>query len=635
MLLGQGADRATVQARVAEVVGDRATVRTPEAQGQSTQEIIEGVQIAFTLCSLAAMVVGLFLVYNALSVTVAERRPDIGVLRSLGATRPQIVTLFALLALALGLLGSLLGVPLGTAMARGVLSAFRDELGSWMTNPALAHPLPTVATVLLALVAGSAVAVFAALVPAIQAATQDPADVVRRAPDPGRAWRGVHRAACLTLILGGIGMILVRHSLPPRVGAFGGMMIALVGLLLSAPILVGILVRLVNPFLRRVLPVEMRLAADNLLRAPGRTGVVVGALGAGVAVMVQTAGVGRSNEEPVIRWLDDVIRAEKLVFAADITQATSSQAPLEPAVVAELRQVPGVDGVVGFRYVRPEYHGTVVFLTALDAEVYARETAIRAGRGADAFRPAASLAGKRGCIVSDNFLRKHRVKVGDTLTLPSRGGPVSLPILDHVVDYSWNRGSLFIDRRVYSELFHDPAVDACHVFMTPGDDGQALAKFTADKGLIVQDRAAVRKFLAELIDRVYLLAYLQQLVVGLVAALGVVTALLISVLQRKRELGLLLAVGATPGQVIGSVLAEALLMGIFGTILGVLIGLPMEYYVLQIVVPEESGFVFDLVVPWRQLAVVSVGAVLVSAFAGLAPALSAVRTRIPEAIAYE
>src|SRR5207237_5873012 len=113
-------------------------------------------------------------------------------------------------------------------------------------------------------------------------------------------------------------------------------------------------------------------------------------------------------------------------------------------------------------------------------------------------------------------------------------------------------------------------------------------------GLILADNRAVRDFFAGLIDRAYKLAYLQQIVVGVVAALGVVTALLISVLQRKRELGLLLAVGATPGQVIRSVLAEAVLMGLFGTVLGFLIGLPLQWYVLKVVLFEESGFIFEV-----------------------------------------
>ena len=106
---------------------------------------------------------------------------------------------------------------------------------------------------------------------------------------------------------------------------------------------------------------------------------------------------------------------------------------------------------------------------------------------------------------------------------------------------------------------------------------------------MLTDREALRTFLTELINRVYLLAYMQQIVVGVVAALGVVTALLISVLQRKRELGLLLAVGATPAQVLRSVLAEAVLMGAFGTALGVLIGIPLEWYVLKVVLLDESG----------------------------------------------
>jgi ABC-type antimicrobial peptide transport system permease subunit len=124
-------------------------------------------------------------------------------------------------------------------------------------------------------------------------------------------------------------------------------------------------------------------------------------------------------------------------------------------------------------------------------------------------------------------------------------------------------------------------------------------------------------------------------VVGVVAALGVVTALLISVLQRKRELGLLLAVGATPGQVLRSVMAEAVLMGLFGTALGILIGLPMEWYVLSVVMPEETGFVFDVVIPWRQALGIAAASVLTATVAGLVPAAHAVRTRIPDAIQWE
>jgi putative ABC transport system permease protein len=137
------------------------------------------------------------------------------------------------------------------------------------------------------------------------------------------------------------------------------------------------------------------------------------------------------------------------------------------------------------------------------------------------------------------------------------------------------------------------------------------------------------------IDRFYKVVHLQQIVVGLVASLGVITSLLISVLQRKRELGLLLAVGATPRQVVFTVLYEAVLMGAFGTLLGFMIGIPLEWFVLKVVLKEESGFDLALMVPWGQTAAIAAGSLLIATVAGLLPALRAVKTRIPDALAQE
>ncbi len=637
LIIRPGANLEVVQSAVEAVVGDRAAVHTPEAQAQATQEIVGGLQIGFALCSAGAMVVGLFLVYNALAVTVAERRHDIGILRSVGATRPQVVGLFGSMAVMLGLLGAAVGVPLGVGMARAILTTFQEELGALLMNPDVNPALPDAATVLLAVAAGVATAALAALIPALQAAGQDPADAVRRVPGvAGGVWQLAHRATCATLVAGGVAMILTRHDLPPRVGAFGGMMAALVGLLLAAPIIVGVLVRLTHPFLRLVLPIEARLAADNLTRSPGRTGVVIGALGAGVAVMIQTAGVGQSNEKPVVEWLNEVIQADRFVFAGNLAEATGSKTPMEPTYLRGLARLPGVEGVTGIRYAYPEYNGTRVFLTAVDAAEYAEHTGRRRPGNPEGLDQLRELPGRAAVLVSENFAVKHGVHAGDAVALPGPGGPVSLSVIGTIRDYAWSRGTLYIDRQEYARLFGDYQVDVAHVYLTGGGAGSdAVARFAADAGLTVQDRPTVRRTLFEFIDRVYTLAFLQQIVVGVVASLGVVTALLISVLQRKRELGLLLAVGATPAQVVRSVLWEAVLMGAFGTLLGVLIGLPMEWYVLRVVLVEESGFVFDLVVPWRQGLGIAGGALLIATLAGLLPALHAVRTRIPEAIAYE
>jgi putative ABC transport system permease protein len=138
-----------------------------------------------------------------------------------------------------------------------------------------------------------------------------------------------------------------------------------------------------------------------------------------------------------------------------------------------------------------------------------------------------------------------------------------------------------------------------------------------------------------MIRRVYSIAYLQETVVGIVAALGVVATLMISVIQRRRELGLLRAVGATQGQVLRSVLFEALLMGLIGSVLGVLFGIMLEWYAVKVILLEESGFRFPLTLPWREAALISALALTTATVAGLLPAARAVRLRIADAIAYE
>lgn len=641
LFIEPGADRDRVMAAAAGVVGNRAEVRTLEDTRRSTQEVVSGLQIGFLVCSAGAMIVGLFLVYNAMSVTVAERRPDIGVLRSIGATRTQVIVLFATAAAALGLIGAVLGVPLGMLLAEVTLNQFRTELESMFLNPDLSPTRITFTNAALAVIAGLTTAVFAALVPAVQAAADDPAHVVRRSAAGAKGvWQLIHRTACLAFVGTGAAMILLRHDLPARLGGVGGMMLILVGLLLAAPILVGVLVSLVHPLIRITCPISIRLAFDNLSRAPGRTGVVIGALGAGVALMFQTAGVGRSNEEPVVAWIGQVVQADHFVFAGNMTSANSSNSPMSDGVARELAALPPVERVMTIRYSRPEFNGTVIYLIALDAEAYARATRARVPTGLPDLEKFLDLPGTNDVLVSENFARRHAVSIGQTIALPGPNGPVSLRVIGTVKDYSWSRGTVFMDRARYAQLFGDNLVDMCHVFAKPGQAGSAasdlvLDRFAADKGLFVTDRDALRKFLSELISRVYLLAYLQQIVVGVVAALGVVTALLISVLQRKRELGLLLAVGATPGQVLRSVLAEAILMGAFGTALGILIGLPMEWYVLKVVLVEESGFVFDVIVPWKQALGIATAAITTATIAGLVPAIRAVQTRIPEAIQWE
>jgi putative ABC transport system permease protein len=278
-------------------------------------------------------------------------------------------------------------------------------------------------------------------------------------------------------------------------------------------------------------------------------------------------------------------------------------------------------------------------------------------------------------LVSENFARQHHVRAGDRISLRGPHGPVEVEVLGTVLDYSCVRGTVVMDRQNYRRLFNDDLVDVFDVYLRPGSE-QARAKVAAALGaapqapfpagvpwpllgqspadqdpaavretinrrwgaqeaLIVLTRDDLRQKIREMIRKIYSVGYAQEMVVVLVAALGVVTALSISVLQQRRQLGLLRAVGASRSQVLRTVLAEAALMGLVGSAIGLLFGIPLEWYALQVVLLDEAGFTFPVCVPWLETGVVIGLTLLMATLAGLLPALRAVRLRIADAIAYE
>lgn len=637
LFLQPEADPAAVKRTVEQVVAGRALVQTPEAGGRSVSDVIAGVQAGFALCGAGALVVGLFLVYNALSVSVAERRREIGVLRSVGATRGQVAALFAGEAAALGLSGSLAGLPLGVGLARLALQPMQQVLSEVFLAVEAQAVRWEAGTLAGAVAAGVLTALIAALVPALQAATDEPAEAVRRVPaGSARLFRVVQGTVSVVAIAAGLALAYFRTELPPRVGSFGGLILLLFGPLLATPLVAAWLAGLVRPLSRLLPGVGARLAADNLLRAPGRTGVVIGAVAAGVAMGTQAAGVGECNERPVLAWVDESITADLFVLGADTASATSSQVPLAADVPAELRREPGVRQVVPVRFRRPTFRGTIILVVAFESDQFYEANSDRPNYpGLDLF-PRLTEPGT--VAVSENFAALHDVHAGDVLTLQGAAGPADLRVLGTIPDYSWNRGTVFMDRATLKRVFDDDRIDICDVYAAPAALATAerqLRDFAGRRSLVIATRADLKGYISDVIRRLYALIQVQQLVVGAVAALGVVTALLISVLQRRRELGLLRAVGATRAQVVRSVLAEAGLMGLFGTLFGLVLGVPIEWYMVRVVIWEEAGFLFPLVIPWLPVLGVAGLSLALATLAGLGPAATAIRLNIAEAVTVE
>jgi putative ABC transport system permease protein len=634
----EGADRQQVRQRLQEYIGDRADVRTLESNYEAVRDVTGGLELGFDIGGAIALVVGLFLVYNVLSVSVAERRHDIGILRSVGATRGQVAGLFLGEAALLGLVGSGLGLPLGWGLGWLTLRpllGFLSDVFVPMSGTAL-QVAPSLLGV--ALLAGTGTAMLAALIPALQAASEEPAAAVRRVPPTGQfRHRLLHGASILLLVLAGVACVLWRDQLPRRAGVFAGAVLLFVSGLAFIPLATELMGRLLRPVVRSFLGLEGRLAADNLVRSPGRTGIVIAALAATAGLVFGLAGFIHSTKQTVYHWIDDRVAADLFLTCGGSIDSASLTQPMDAHLCDQLMSLPEVEAAVGVRFHLLDFRDRIIFMLAVDTNAFAEGSTRSLARNLGKY-PRLREGGT--ALVSENFAALYGVHPGDRITIRGRDGMLTLEVLGTMVDYTWNRGTLLVDRAWFRKVFGDDQVDIWDIYLRPGANPAAVrdkieSKWGRQEALYGATRDEMHQSIEKGIDRVYLLGYAQFFIVGMVTLLGVVSALFISVLQRRRELGLLRAVGASRGQVLGTVLAEAALMGLFGALIGFAFGLFIQWYTIRLILLDEAGFVFPMLVAWKPAAFVFGLSVVLAALVGLWPAYHATRLRIAEAIAYE
>jgi putative ABC transport system permease protein len=644
LTLDPQANREQVHQLVAAALAGKARLATPDQQGRWVEEMLAGLRLGLRLCGVGALMVGLFFVANVLAVSTAERRHDIGIMKSVGALPWQIAALLGGEAALLGLAGGILGLPLGLALARCGLCPVQRLLSDAFL-PVETGPMQAKSGCLLcALAAGVFTALLAALIPALKAGSVSPLESLRRLPQPpGRHGRRLRIILVLGLLACGPGY-LILHFLPFRFGSFGNLVLVLLASLLATPLVVLTVARGLQRGVRRWLCTPSRLAVDNLIRCPGRTGLVTATLAAGVALFVWTSGFIASNEKALRAWVERSLSGDLFVSSGGPLSISGQNLPMGEGICRRLEEVcPEAQIVpIRFRYLDWQRNGnpTRILLCAIDAERFCNANKDRSPPLPD-LNLFGRLCDPGSALVSKNFAALYGIHEGDAIALPGADGPVSLRVRGEVEDYTCSRGTVLVDRRRYRQQFDAHLIDTFTVYLPPGADVEKARQrlqsspLAAEQVFCVLTRPALRRHILGMVLGLYRLAYVQEIMVAVVSLLAMVTALLLSVLHRRRELGLLRAVGATPQQVFRSVLAEALLMAILGTATGLVIGIPLEWYTVRVLLFVETGTLLAMQFPWTTAATIVVLMLISAALASLGPALRTGRMRIADAIGQE
>jgi putative ABC transport system permease protein len=569
-------------------------------------------------------------------LAIAQRRTEIGILRSLGATRRQVQTLFVLEGLITGILGSALGLALGirlfAAATRIFASMFRTAFGGLADQASDIAVSPFV--VVFAFATGAGISLIASWLPAREAALANPTEAFR----PMHFQRGLTawrpRPLILSAVLGVAAWIGGRQDSSSLV-FYSSMLLLFVAVVLAIPSFVLGAVRLLRPLVTRTLGLDATLALDSLAARPRRTAATMVVIVLIFAQAVTVAGTTGSIRRTLEIWIDRAFQADLLLTASANLASQSLRFP--PGFEDILLATPGIGTVQPIRSVRVPLNGVPILLIATDLSIAADKTGQRVIEG-NWREMCSAAAAEKAVFISEALARRERLRPGEPVELTAPGGLVRLPVAGIVNDHSDKRGVIFLSLALYRRMWNDQTTDKFRIDAAAGVPvDQLRARLRETLGdrypAILMTREQVRDYVFH--PRGQKLSPLEyQLLICLgVAALALMNMALISVADRSREFGVLRAMGAFRGQVRNSLLFEMLATGGMSLVLGLAMGGVLLIYLLLAVQRYLTGVSLEYVFPWDAAAWL----VCVAGAAGPAAVLAAIPAmrRVPISVALD
>ncbi|WP_016908946.1 ABC transporter permease [Streptomyces xiaopingdaonensis] len=581
-----------------------------------------------------ALLVGVFLIVNTFSMLVAQRTRELGLMRALGSSRRQVNRSVLVEALLLGAVGSLLGVGAGVGLAVGMMKL----MGAVGMNLDTSELTVAWRTPVVGLALGIVVTLFAAYLPARRAGKVSPMAALRDAGAPADRRAGTVRAVLGAVLACAGGASLFAAARADESGPGSGLLalgvlLTLVGFVAVGPVLSGVFVRLLSAPVARPFGHVGRLAERNALRNPRRTGATGAALMIGLALVAALSVVGSSMVASASEQVDRSVGADFIV------QSDNGQ-PITPAAEQRVRQTEGLSHVSSYRMVPasvvPEDGSrTKDRLVAADpsyAEDLRRETV--EGELADAY-------GKNAMSVGEVWANEHGVHAGDVVRVDFDHGRTAELRVAAITsdDTSVDKGAMYVSTATARAHLPADRFPLNMALFGSAADGQQEAAYAALKKSLdgypqyqVRDQADFKETLQSQVGQMLNLVYGLLALAVVVAVLGVVNTLALSVVERTREIGLMRAIGLSRRQLRRMIRLESVVIALFGALLGLGLGMAWGATAQQLLALEGLDV---LEIPWATIGGVFLGSAVVGLVAALVPAFRAGRMSVLGAIATE
>jgi putative ABC transport system permease protein len=634
-ILREGADPDAVIAGLQSVLPPGVVVQTPDRRGRQIEKMIGAFQLNLTALSLVSLMVGMFLIYNTVAASVVGRRAEIGILRSLGLDGPRVRALFLAEAALLGLAGLGVGLVLGVLLAGRLVGIVSQNITSLYILLSIQNLFISPWLVVAAVFLTFGAVLTAAWFPATEAARVNAIDALTPGFLAGRSARGTRRWTLLGLgflgLAGALGVVS-RAGGPPAL-SFGTALFTLLGFAFLVP---G-----ANRWTATRLPgcsLAGRLALGNFGQSLHRNSITVAAIVTALAMLVGLSVMIHSFRGTVGDWLNRSVRAD--VFIAPLSSVlVGRREVLSPEVGRAVQNDPGVLALDTYREVRVSVDSRPVKLAAIRFPVVAELNPLPfvAGDGTAVLREAARQG---DVVVSESCARKFRIASGGTISLPTRAGPKPFRVAGVFYDYTSDSGLVLMDAATFAESYGETGPNSLAVYLKPDADPEAVrarlrAALAPLGDFLIYSNRELRTEVFRIFDQTFAVTHVLQTIGILISGLGTLLSLGILVAERRREIGILRAQGASRGQVRAVVLIEAGLIGGVGSVLGLAAGLALAVVLTEVINIAFFGWTIRMSLPWGFLLSLPPAVLATAVFSGLLPATAAARADIAAAVKME
>jgi len=630
---------ATVAAAVRRALPPGVRAIEPRVRTGEITRMLRSFQLNLAALSYIALLVGMYLIYNTVAISVVQRRPEIGTLRALGVKRGQILRTFLAEGALFGVVGSFVGLVVGSGLATFSVAAVSKTVNTLYVASHADHVLYDPVVLLKAFLIGVAAAIVAALVPALEAAGTPPAIAMRAQGYERRLPQLAPRAA-----LFGLGLLFIGYACTfvPAVGdvpVFGyaaGLLFIFAGSLF-APLAIAGLSRLARVVLASR-SAAGEIAAANLGSSPVRNSVAVASLMIAIAMTVAVAILIGSFRTTVIAWANDTLKADIFVRPMGLGDA-SSEATFSPDVATTISRLPGVASVDVIRELSIPFRGRLTTIAATDLAPFSQRSKVRFIGRVDQDALARTLPGSTNVLISEPFATKFSLDTGDRFALDTPAGMTTLRVAAVYNDYSSDAGVVLMDLTTFRRLYRDSFINSVAVYARPAADLVALrdriVRSVLPLRVDTETTRELRTLVITIFDRTFAITYALYVISITIAVLGVVSTLFALVLERRREIGLLRYLGLRTRDVRRMVYFEAAFIGLLGGVSGVIVGVLLALLLIYVINRQAFGWLIELHMPYDFLIEAVVLVVIAALVAGIYPAGVAARIRTSEAVRAE